>query len=166
MRGAAAALVAVAAAACGGNHAPRGDAPLPAAGSGAGAATDSVRGVVRVTGADPLTRVELRTAAGEGMTVRGAEALRGAAGLEVVIHGARTAAAIEATSFRVVALDGTPAADGRLVLEGDAAVLVTAAGERLRYPAAPAALRALAGRHVWVAGEPGREPRQWGTLDG
>ncbi|MBW3552525.1 MAG: hypothetical protein KY466_03390 [Gemmatimonadetes bacterium] len=157
----------IAAAACGTNHADddlADEAPRPGAG---GTAPDTARGVVAITGADPLTRVVLRHDDGSTTTLAGAVAdtLRQAAGLDVIVTGRRTEHGLEATAFRVLRLERLPATDGRLELEGDVAVLLTADGRRVRFPAAPAALRGLAGRRVWIAGEPGGEPRSWGLLE-
>ena len=131
------------------------------------AAAETVRGVVAVTGADPLTRVLLRRDEGSTTALAGpiADTLRGAVGLEVSVTGRRTAAGLEGTAVRVLRLERVPATDGRLEIVDDAAILLTADGRRLRFPAAPAALRALAGRRVWVAGEAGGEPQSWGLLE-
>ena len=160
-------LTALAVGACGTNHADgdhAADGPPPGARSEPG---DTARGVVAVTGADPLTRVVLRHGDGSTTTIAGAiaDTLRRAAGLEVAVAGERTEHGLEGDAFRVLRLERLPAADGRLEVEGDAAILVTADGRRLRFPAAPAALRELAGRRVWIAGEPGSEPQSWGRLD-
>ena len=153
------------------SHADREDPPTQAGSDGATVlATDTVRGTVAIAGADPLTRVVLRVADGRATEVRGplADTLRNALGLDVMVAGVVGGAAgdgIEAAGFRIRGLDGLVAADGRLELDGDAVVLVTVDGARLRYPAAPEALRQLAGRRVWIAGMAGAEPQHWGPLD-
>lgn len=158
------ALAALGLGACGANHAGRGD---DGADHGV-ASADSVRGVVAVTGAEPVTSVVVRPSDGGAvvLTGPGADSLRAAAGLEVRVSGPRDAEGrMVVESFRVRSASGVPAADGRLELDGDTAVLVTATGERLRYPHAPAALRGLVGRRVWIGGEPGSAPQQWGALE-
>lgn len=160
-------LTALLVGACGANHADgdhAADGPPPGAGD---PATDTARGVVAVTGADPLTRVVLRHDDGSTTPIAGAiaDTLRRAAGLEVAVTGERTEHGLEGAAFRVLGLERLPAADGRLEVEGDVAVLVTADGRRLRFPAAPAALRGLAGRRVWIAGNVGGEPQSWGLLE-
>lgn len=160
-------LAALVLAACGTNHADgdlAGDGPPPGAGD---PPTDTARGVVAITGADPLTRVVLRHEDGSTTPLAGAlaDTLRRAAGVEVSVTGRRTEEGLEGTGFRVLRLERLPASDGRLELDGDIAVLLTADGRRLRFPAAPAALRELAGRRVWIAGEPGGEPQSWGLLE-
>lgn len=156
------------AAACAANHADQGDHAAGATSDGATAlATDTARGIVAIAGADPLTRVVVRGADGRDTEVRGplADTLRQAIGLDVLVAGRAAGDGIEAAGFRVRGLDGLTAADGRLELDGDGVVLVTVDGSRLRYPAAPEALRQLAGRRVWIAGAPGSEPQHWGALE-
>lgn len=135
--------------------------------AGARSPADTLRGVVSVTGADPITRVVLRTHSGsvvlEGET---AATLRTMGGLEVWVAGRRELdAPLHVDSFRVRGLDGMRAADGILESDGQDVVLVTADGERLRYGPAPPALRDLAGHHVWIAATPGRRPQQWGAIE-
>lgn len=159
-------LVGLLAAGCGTNHADddvRDDGPPPAM----GAASDTARGVVAVTGADPLTRVVLRHDDGSTTTLAGpvADTLRAAAGLEVRVTGRRSGDGLEGTGFRILRMERLPATDGRLHIDGDVATLLTADGRSVRFPAAPAALRELAGRRVWIAGEPGGEPQSWGLLE-
>lgn len=143
--------------ACGANHT-----------DGAGpTAADTARGIVDVVGAEPATRVALRTP-GEVIPLTGAAAdtLRLAQGVEVWVSGSRGEdGALRIASFRVRSADGVEARDGVLELDGDAAVLVTRSGERVRYAPVPPALRRLEGRHVWISGPPGAEPRSWGSLD-
>ena len=146
------------AATCGGNRTDHAAAaPTPG---------DTLRGVIAVTGAEPMTRVGLRTPSGS-VVLEGtvAETLRRVDGVEVWVAGHREdAGPLRVDSFRVRGLGGLPAADGVLEAEGDAVILVTAEGERVSYHPAPAALRRLAGRRVWIAGEPGGRPQQWGVI--
>ena len=157
-RRAAAALLALLPAAACANHAEERAAPAWPAG-------DTARGVVAVVGAEPLTRVVLRLPGGE-LEVGGEAAgeLRAAEGLEVAVSGHWDQGRVHPAAWRVRALGDLPAFDGTLEVAGDSAVLVTPDGIRHAFPAAPAALRALAGRHVWIAAPPGTEPRQWGVL--
>jgi hypothetical protein len=143
-------------AACGTNH---------QAGAGPMAA-DTLHGMVEVVGAEPLTRVVLRTAHGD-VVLAGhyAEPLRNASGIEVWAAGRLAAdGSMLLDAFRVRAVDGVPAVDGVLELDGAGAVLVTADGDRIRFSTAPVGLRALAGQRVWISGPPGGEPRSWGSL--
>lgn len=162
--GLAAVLVALA---CGANHSAERDAAGADRPGADRLAADTLTGVVAVTGADPLTRVVLRpTRSGAEVVLTGpvADTLRAAAGLELWVAGSRAEDGLAVSDFRVRSVDGVPAADGRLELDGGAVVLVTRSGERLRYPSASPALRDLAGSHVWIAGAPGRAPQQWGVL--
>jgi hypothetical protein len=130
-------------------------------------ATDTARGIVAVVGAEPITHVVLRVPEGDlRLTGEAEAALRRAAGAEVWVAGRTTEdGGLVVDAFRVRASGGVEAADGVLELDGGTAVLVTSAGERLRYGPAPAGLRRLEGRHVWIAGTPGAEPQSWGVLE-
>jgi hypothetical protein len=148
---------AVLAGACGTNHQP-GEGPM---------AADTVRGVVEVAGAEPLTRLVLRTPDGD-LPLSGppAEALRRASGVEVWLAGSRSEdGSLVVATYRVLSVDGVQATDGVLELEGNAAILVTPEGKRVRFAPAPAGLRSLAGQRVWIAGPPGGEPHSWGMLE-
>jgi hypothetical protein len=130
-------------------------------------AADTARGIVEVVGAEPMSWVSLRTDAGP-VQIEGAaaESLRWASGAEVWVSGSRGEdGRFLVEAFRVRSVDGVEATDGVLEVDGDAAVLVTADGDRVRYAPAAAGLRALEGHHVWIAGRPGGEPRSWGLLD-
>jgi hypothetical protein len=135
--------------------------------AGGPVAGDTLRGTVRVVGADPATMVVLDTGDGR-VTLRGeaTAGLRRVNGLGVWVRGALRGGAVDVTAFQVREADGMPAADGVLQLDGEAAVLVTADGERLRYTPAPAALRARVGARVWIAGPVGGEPQAWGVIQG
>jgi len=131
-------------------------------------APDTLRGIVVITGADPLTRVVLRVDEGDvPLAGAGADTLRSVPGLTVRVTGHREAdtGTLRVDSFRVLGLQGEPAADGLLEIEGDDAVLVTPAGDRRRWRPAPAGLRDLAGRRVWIAGPEDAEPSHWGLLE-
>ena len=149
--------------ACGPGHAdaPGSDQAPPSADG------DTLRGIVAITGSDPLTTVVLRKADGAAVAIRGAlaDTLRHAEGLDVRLTGAVADGAVSPRRFLVRGMDGLPAADGTLELHGDTAVLATADGARIRHPLAPEDLRLMAGRRVWIAGHPGAEPQHWGALD-
>lgn len=151
------AALAVFAGACAPNHAEE-SGPV---------AADTARGVIAVVGAEPLSRVALSTADGQ-LQLRGpvADTLRMASGIDVWVSGARDEdGTLRVEHYRVRSVDGVPATDGVLELDGDAAVLVTTTGERVRFSPAPAGLRHLEGRRVWIAAPPGSEPQAWGVLD-
>ena len=129
------------------------------------ATPDTVRGVVAVVGADPLTRVMIE-ADGRRLTVAGPaeDGLRRVHGLEVRVDGRIEGSTLTAARFRVRALGELPAADGTLEVDGDTAVLVTPDGDRLSFGSAPPALRARAGARVWIAGHEGDAPQAWGVI--
>ena len=128
------------------------------------AQADTLRGTVLVVGADPVTRLVLRTDDGQiGLEGPAAGPLRRAAGLGVRVDGRIADGAMTVTAFRIREADGMPAADGLLEVAGDTAVLVTPDG-RLPYAPVPTALRARVGAWVWIAGPPGGEPQAWGVL--
>lgn len=143
----------------------------PGAGKPAGAAepaaVDTLRGTVRVVGADPVTQLILRTEDGP-VDLQGpaADELRRVNRLVVRVRGHLDGSTMTVADFRVRTAEGLPAADGTLEIDGNAAVLVTPDGERLRYAPAPTSLRARAGSRVWIAGEVGGEPQAWGVIDG
>lgn len=139
--------------------------PAPAEDTAVATAADTLRGTIAVVGADPMTRVILRTD-DQRVTLRGSatDRLRRVTGLVVRVTGRRDGAAMTVTSFRVREAEGLPAADGILEVDGDTAVLVTPDGERLRYSPVPTALRARAGARVWIAGPVGGEPQAWGVI--
>jgi hypothetical protein len=130
-------------------------------------AADTARGIVEVVGAEPMSWVSLRTDDGPVQLDGDATAsLRRASGAEVWVSGSLGEdGRLRVESFRVRSVDGVAAIDGILEVDGDAVVLVTADGERVRYAPTAAGLRALEGRRVWIAGEPGGEPRSWGALE-
>lgn len=130
-------------------------------------AADTARGIVEVTGAQPVTGLSLRTPDGiVALSGPAADALRQASGVEVWVAGSRAEdGRLHVEAYRVRAVGGIEASDGILELDGDAAVLVTPAGERVRYAPAPYRLRAMEGRHVWISGTPGGEPQAWGLLE-
>lgn len=135
-------------------------------GTGEPMTADTLRGTVRVVGADPVTMVVLTTDQGS-VTLRGeaTDALRRVNGLVVRVRGTLRDNAMDVTAFRVREVDGMPAADGVLELEGETAVLVTPDGRRIRYTPVPVALRSRVGARVWIAGTEGGEPQAWGVID-
>lgn len=130
-------------------------------------AADTARGTVEIVGAEPMSWVSLRTEDGPvHLDGPAAESLRRASGAEVWVSGSRGEdGRLQIEAFRVRSVDGVEATDGILEVDGDAVVLVTADGDRVRYAPAAAGLRALEGHRVWIAGQPGGEPRSWGLLD-
>lgn len=146
-----------------------GDEPGTAPGGTSSAApVDTLRGTVAIVGAEPLTQVVLRPAAGGAEVVLLGNLipeLRRVAGAEVWIAGrgaeeeagrAGTAApgarAFQVQRFEVRAVDGVPAVDGVLVVIGDVAYLRVPGGAELRIAHLPSALRGQSGARVWLSG--------------
>lgn len=129
------------------------------------APADTLRGTVLVVGADPVTQVVLRTEHGR-VTLQGPalDQLRRVNGIGVRVDGRLEGTTMTAAGFRVREVDGVPAADGTLEIDGATAILTTPDGRRLRYAPVPTSLRARAGQHVWIAGRPGGEPQAWGVI--
>ncbi len=128
-------------------------------------ARDTLSGMILVTGADPLPRVELRTDdARVRLTGPVADSLLSLSRAEAVVVGDRRDDELRVRWFRVEKVADMPVVDGVLELDGGAAVLATGDGHRVRFGEAPAGLRALVGRRVWIAGEPGTSPSSWGEV--
>lgn len=153
-------------AACAPNHAP---APGGGAGERGAAAGDTLRGTVAVVGSEPATMVALRPVGGGAEVLLDGEPvreLRTLSGVEVQLTGRAGPGERRFTvrSFAVRGVDGVPAVDGVLVAEGDALYLRLSGGELRRIAHPPAALRALVGRRVWVAGALEREVAAFGVV--
>jgi hypothetical protein len=85
-------------------------------------------------------------------------------GLVVDVIGTRAGRAMAVTRFAVVAANGLPATDGRLVARGDTLLLVTADGVPHALVRPSPVLRAHVGGRVWVSGRLDREPVAYGII--
>ncbi len=121
----------------------------PEAGIMPGPAPDTLRGVIVLLGSDPMPRVALRADPGGPVTLRGAPALATLTGLEVWVAGARRDNGMDVTDFAVRAADGVPAIDGVLE-ERDGGFSLVRNGRTTAIGRAPAAIRPLIGKRVWV----------------
>ena len=141
---------------------PSGSAPSPAD-------PDTARGLVAVGGSLPMTRVTLRDTVGRIVTITGAHAtaLSRLGGLEVWVGGTRSSETeLAARVFRVRAVEGIPAIDGRLTeRRGGALVLTTAEGRTVTLSGPPAALREYVGRRVWVTRSVSGEVLSFGLIE-
>lgn len=115
---------------------------------------DTLRGKPAVVGSAPFTQVALRPASGGSVTITGplAKEIGRASGADVWVRGTRSDRGFEAAEYRVRTVDGVPALDGVLVVDGERTHLRLADGTRRSLRSAPAALRAEAGARVWVTG--------------
>lgn len=137
---------------------------------------DTLRGIVAVTGSDPLSIVQLTTAAGRAWQLIGTATpeLRAAAGLEVTVHGhvaapdsaTRPIARYEALRFSVRSADGLAALDGVLERDGSGFALRLSDDRRLALTAVPRTLRDQSGARIWWAGPVDRAPNAYGILRG
>lgn len=140
-------------------------------------ARDTVRGVLRRIGADPLAQWVLTPAAGAAVIVEGplVSSLEALDGLEVVVGGTLSSTAragAGATPLRVFvgerylvrAAEGRAALDGTVVRQGDVFALRLADGRTIATPFLPPALRASIGARVWIAGPLDRDPAGYGVL--
>ncbi len=133
-------------------------------------AADSVVGTVHVVGVEALAKVTLVPGTGgKALTLVGPPSLRRVDGLTVAAVGraAETAAGAELTveRFAVVAANGVPATDGRLVADGAVLYLVTADGARHALVRPSPDLWAHAGGRVWVSGRLDQEPVAYGIIE-
>lgn len=130
---------------------------------------DTLRGTVAVMGSEPAPLVALRPATG-GREIRlhGAQrsALERMVGIDVWVTGELDVGQqrLIVSGFEVRSVDGVPARDGVLAVEGGTLVLVAPDGFRLPIPNPPDALLEHVGGRVWVAGPPDREPIAFGLI--
>jgi hypothetical protein len=137
------------------------------------AATDTLRGVVRVAGPAP-GRTMLVTSSGSAVELNSTDdmTLRAADGLEITVYGrgaepsgttpARSAFAV--VRFSVRAVDGVAAVDGILVSRDGVIFIRLADGTSVPTPDAPAPLRAAVGARIYWAGPLAAAPIAYGIL--
>jgi hypothetical protein len=135
---------------------------------------DTLRGLVAVTGSEPLTTVQLTTATGDGWHLVGdsLDAVRAAAGLEIMVRGvvlapdrtSRPSARLDAVRFVVRSADGIAAQDGVLERDGAGFALRLADGRLLTLTDVPVTLREQIGARIWWAGRLDRAPVAYGVL--
>ncbi|HJU64245.1 MAG TPA: hypothetical protein VJ596_01150 [Gemmatimonadaceae bacterium] len=133
-----------------------------------GTARDSARGVVRIVGSLPVNVSVVLTPEGSTSAIRlsgdGAATLRQLGGVEVVVRGTRTASGeFDVASFTVRSVNGDPAVDGVLVVDGGGLAIDTDGGRR-RVSNPPDALRELVGARVWITGSLDRGPNMFGVI--
>jgi hypothetical protein len=130
------------------------------------AAADSIVGIVHVVGVEALPRVTLAPdGGGEALTLVGPSALKRVDGLRVAVIGRLAGTELSVERFTVVAANGVPATDGRLVADGAVLYLVTADGARHPLVRPSPNLWAHAGGRVWVSGPLDREPVAYGIIE-
>jgi hypothetical protein len=132
------------------------------------ASEDSVRGTIHVTGSSPFAvPTLLPVGGGRSLTLIGPDtaALKRVSGLEVVVRGAPAGGdRFRVSTFAVRTANGAPALDGVLAREGDALVIVTTDGRRVRLGNPPAAFQDLVGARVWLTGPADTGPNPYGVI--
>ena len=129
-------------------------------------ARDTLRGVVSVVGAEPLSAVMLSPLGGGApMAIEGSQTtmLRGLSRIEVVLLGRRASRGFEADSFVVRAVDGVAAHDGVVAIDAGRAYLVHGA-MRTAAPFMPEALRTQISARVFLVGPLDRDPVSYGVI--
>ncbi|HWZ58362.1 MAG TPA: hypothetical protein VNW46_05240 [Gemmatimonadaceae bacterium] len=92
--------------------------------------------------------------------------LRHVNGLEVELEGQMHGRFLTVRQFTVVAANGVPATDGRLVAAGgDTLVLITADGVHHHLVHPSPSLRSEVGGRIWLSGPLDREPVAYGLID-
>ena len=135
-------------------------------GQGNLAAADSLTGTVQVVGVEAAPMITLvPDGGGRAVTLTGAPTLARVDGLHVAVVGRRAGPALGVERFTVVAANGLPATDGRLLAEGDVLYLVTVDGVRHRLVRPSPVLAAHVGSRVWVSGPIDQEPVAYGIIE-
>jgi hypothetical protein len=119
---------------------------------GADTAAVEIRGVVAITGSDPLPRIVLRTEEG-GVRLHSDEPhlLKRLSGVEVAVRGSRRDDGFHVTEVEPLRVDGEPVIAGVVEEDGEGGLrLRRADGSTVRLLYAPAGLRP--GETVWVQG--------------
>lgn len=130
------------------------------------AMADTLEGTVHVGGVQAFPRITLLGDSGaRSATLEGPETLARVAGLRIAVYGTRRDDTFVVKQFRVLAANGVPATDGRLVAEGDGLALETVDGARHPLARPSPGLRQYVGQRVWVAGPLDQEPVSYGVID-
>jgi len=137
---------------------------------------DTLRGIVAITGSEPLTMVELTAVDGSRWLLVGdsLDAVRAAAGLEIMVRGvplspdggARPVARFNVRDFAVRRVNGIDAVDGVLERAGAGVALRLTDGRLLTLTDVPVTLRDQIGGRIWWAGPLDRAPNSYGILRG
>jgi hypothetical protein len=129
-------------------------------------AADTVTGQVQVTGVSAFPRVVLVRDGGQrALMLSGPPSLGRVDGLRIAVVGTLSDSELTVKQFTVVAANGLPATDGRLVADGATLYLETADGVRHRLVRPSPSLRAHVGGRVWVSGPLDQEPVAYGVIE-
>ncbi len=125
-----------------------------------------LHGTVSVTGTGFEQHLVLNPGAGSvslHATPSDSTALTRVAGLELSVRGVDEGSGLRVRSFTVVSVNGSPAIDGIVRVDGDRVYIETASGRRaLGNP--PSALRRMDGARVWIQGPLDTGPNQYGII--
>jgi hypothetical protein len=138
--------------------------------------TDTIIGVVQLTGTDSTAPINLMPSSPSGDTfgmpikLVASPSLRSVNGLRVRLVGTQASDRrwpdrVTVLGFEVIGLKAQPAIDGTLVEDAGALYIVPADGRRRALPQAPPDLRAHVGARVWMAGPLDREPIAYGIIE-
>ena len=133
-------------------------------------ATDTVTGVVSITGTGFEQRIVLLSTDASGNTIvplaagaADSAALSRMGGIQVVAAGTRTGSGLRVDHFRATRVAGAPVVDGIIREAGSRLVLETAQGHiALGNPPAP--LRKMIGARVWIGGPLDTGPNTYGII--
>jgi hypothetical protein len=128
--------------------------------------SDSLRGIVSITGTSFERQIVLRS--GTAATLLSAAASDSAAlsrlgGVEVLVVGRKAGNQLRVERFTAVSVAGSPVVDGILRNYGDRVVVETARGP-LPLGNPPSGLRALNGARVWIGGQLDTGPNNYGVI--
>src|ERR1041385_6539508 len=131
------------------------------------AAADTLRGIISVNGTDRDHHTMIAPSAGRRAEITGplAVIIGRTAGADVWVSGRATGTSLAADRFVVRTVDGAPAIDGTLKLDGTALYIVTADGVRNRILNPPPAFQGRDGARVWITGDPARAVASYGFID-
>ena len=131
------------------------------------AAADTLRGIISVNGTDRDHHTMIAPSAGRRAEITGplAVIIGRTAGADVWVSGRATGTSLAADRFVVRTVDGAPAIDGTLKLDGTALYIVTADGARNRILNPPPAFQGRDGARVWITGDPARAVASYGFID-
>lgn len=129
--------------------------------------TDSLRGIVSVTGTSFDKHIMITAAGGRRVEITGSLAplIGHLAGAEVSVRGKADGRNFDASGFVVRSVDGQPAIDGVLKTEGGALYIVGGNGTRSRIASPPPPLVGRDGARVWITGDPSKGVSSFGFID-
>jgi hypothetical protein len=128
---------------------------------------DTLEGTIQIGGVQAFPQIMLLgDSGGRTVVLHGPKELAHLLGLRVAVFGKLGADdKFAVKQFRVLAANGVPATDGRLIAEGDTLALETADGARHPLGRPSPGLRKYVSRRVWVAGPLDQEPVSYGVIE-